>query len=954
MRPKNPDADLKRHIFILETELASCRRYNATIEQLLLESASKLGVQFFESMVIDLARHLQADCTLIGELVGQEKNRIRTISLCIDGRIRNNIDYDLSGTACKTAVNGGVCSFKKDVTALFPDDRLLKKMQSQAYVGIPLFSHDNAAIGIMAALFRNPLDDPRQAESILQIIAMRTANEIQRRQAEKALQESEERYRLLIENQTDMVVKVDPQGRFLFVSPSYCSTFGKDESELIGQYFMPLVHEDDRAKTAKAMERLQHPPYVAYLEQRAKTARGWRWLAWADTAILDGNNDISAIIGVGRDITDQKRAETHLRNNLQFMDTLLDTIPNPVFYKDAAGIYQGCNKAFATGILGLPKEDIIGKSLFDLAASIPEDLARIYHRQDLKLIEHPGHQFYEAEAQCADGTRRDFYFYKGVYSDSRGRAAGIVGLMLDITDLKKTKSELIESRTLFAAFMDHLPSLAFIKDTAGKYLYLNRACQDYYHQSPSERIGKTDFDLWPEAVARQIVSNDRQVMEDDEVYMGTEIVGEGENRQHHLTTKFPIYKDGRPRALGGIALDISERIRAEQDRSKLQLQLTQAQKMEAIGQLAGGIAHDFNNILSAILGYGELAQLEVEQDSPTKRYLDGIVKAGKRARDLVQQILFISRQEEHPKRPLLISTVVKEAVTLLRASLPTTIDIHTRIADNLKMVEADATQIHQVIMNLGANAGHALGKKGGRLEMSLENAHMDRSNAKRRKFLDHGWYVSLKITDDGIGIPPETLERIFEPYFTTKQKNEGTGLGLAVVHGIVENHGGRIEVQSAPGEGTTFEILFPVVEDTAPERIQSDRDLLRGSETVLLVDDEPAIADVGQKMLASLGYRVHKMTSSVEALTFFRSRASEIDLVLTDMTMPEMSGDQLSLEILKIRPDIPIVLCTGYSQHISESSARALGVRSFLRKPVQIKQLAESIRAAIDKAPGSV
>jgi CheY-like chemotaxis protein len=255
---------------------------------------------------------------------------------------------------------------------------------------------------------------------------------------------------------------------------------------------------------------------------------------------------------------------------------------------------------------------------------------------------------------------------------------------------------------------------------------------------------------------------------------------------------------------------------------------------------------------------------------------------------------------------------------------------------------------------LGANAGHALGKKGGRLEMSLENAHMDRSNAKRRKFLDHGWYVSLKITDDGIGIPPETLERIFEPYFTTKQKNEGTGLGLAVVHGIVENHGGRIEVQSAPGEGTTFEILFPVVEDTAPERIQSDRDLLRGSETVLLVDDEPAIADVGQKMLASLGYRVHKMTSSVEALTFFRSRASEIDLVLTDMTMPEMSGDQLSLEILKIRPDIPIVLCTGYSQHISESSARALGVRSFLKKPVQIKQLAESIRAALDKAPGSV
>ena len=522
--------------------------------------------------------------------------------------------------------------------------------------------------------------------------------------------------------------------------------------------------------------------------------------------------------------------------------------------------------------------------------------------------------------------------------------------MLDIADLKKTKTALLESQALFDAFMDHLPALAFMKNNAGEYIYLNRACHDFYQQAPSERIGKTDQALWPAEIARQIIAHDRQVMENGNVFMGTEIVGDGEKERHHLTTKFPIHREGVPKALGGIALDITDNVRSERDRDQLKSQLHQAQKMEAIGQLAGGIAHDFNNILSAILGYGELIQLEAEKNSATEKYIDGILEAGTRAKDLVEQILFFSRREEKSKHPILLSTIATEAIRLLRASLPTSIDIHTHSGRDLKMVNADVTQMHQLIMNLGTNAGHALSKNGGKLEIILKNVKLDQKTARESEFLPPGWYVKLMVKDNGIGIPPDDLMRIFEPYFTTKEKHEGTGLGLAVVHGIVESHNGKIGVKSAPGAGTVFEVLIPAVEDTIKTKIKKENELLRGNEKVLFIDDEIALVKVGQKMLSRLGYRVDSMTSSIKALDFFRKRASEIDIVITDMTMPEMSGDQLSAELLKIRPDIPIILCTGYNQHISERRAKKIGVQAFMKKPFQIKELAQVIRDVLDGA----
>lgn len=946
MPEENKIQALQSKIKALEKQLQGYKYYKRTVDSLLKGGSAKVGKQYLEAIVGDLAYHLKADFTFIGELVGENKDKIKTVSLFTDGQIANNIEYDLKDTPCANVVGRSVCSYTSGVCERFPKDTLLKEMGVDAYVGIPLYAYNQEPIGIMVSLFRRPIDNPQMAESVMQIFALRTANELEHRHTEAALKTSEERYRLLIENQTDMVVKVDTQGRFLFVSPSYCVTFGRTEQELLANSFMPLVHEKDRSQAAQAMEKLKQPPYTAYLEQRAKTAHGWRWLAWADTAVLDDKGNITSIIGVGRDITEQKQAELALRDNLQFMDTLIDTIPSPVFYKDAHGIYQGCNKAFSDLIIGLPKHDIVGKSIFDLPQAIPANLAEIYHDHDLKLINAPENQFYEAQVKCADDIMRDFYFFKAVYFDSGG-AAGIVGLMLDITDLKKTKTKLLESKALFDAFMEHLPALAFIKDEKGEYIYLNKACKTYLNEAPQQRIGKTDMELWPEPVAGTIVENDRRVMDTGQPFLGIENVIVGNNEKQHMTAKFPIKGKGGSRALAGIAFDISDQVQAEKEREYLKEQLHQVQKIEAIGQLAGGIAHDFNNILSAITGYGELAKLEVDRRGQIGKYIDGILKAAFRARDLVKQILYFSRKEGHLKKPVLVSQILKEAVTLLRASLPTTIDIQCQIARDLFVINADSTQIHQIIMNLGSNAAHALAPNGGTLAFTLENCQLFSEAANSEMNLEPGRYLRLTVRDDGPGIPDAVKDRMFEPYFTTKEKEEGTGLGLAVVHGIVEVHKGAVTVTSAPGRGTAFDIYLPAIDDEIFPSDDQFGDLPRGNGRILMVDDEEALLDIVKDSLTNLGYSVDVMKSSLEALHFFNKNRSTIDLVITDLTMPKMTGEQLSKEILKSRHDIPIILCSGYNDRPPKADIYELGVVTFLQKPFQIKELVHCIREVI-------
>jgi nitrogen-specific signal transduction histidine kinase len=382
----------------------------------------------------------------------------------------------------------------------------------------------------------------------------------------------------------------------------------------------------------------------------------------------------------------------------------------------------------------------------------------------------------------------------------------------------------------------------------------------------------------------------------------------------------------------------------------LEKELRQAQKMESIGTLAGGIAHDFNNILAAIMGYTEMARTRIAEDDPLRRNLDQVFKAGLRAKDLVRQILTFSRQAEQERKPLQICTIVNEALKLLRSSLPSTIEIKFKndLGPAGGIVMADPTQIHQVLLNLCTNAAHAMRAKGGTLSVELSEIE-DASLLTGQPDLMLGTYVCLRVSDTGHGMETSTMERIFDPYFTTKGLGEGTGLGLSVVQGIVKSHGGTINVKSTQGKGTCFCVLLPAIEqETAPE-VEQAPPLLLGKERILFVDDEQALADLGKEILETLGYNVTIKTRSREALEAFRADPNAFDLVITDMTMPELTGRDLARELMAIRSSIPVILCTGFSDQINAEQAENNGICGFLMKPYAISAIARTIREALER-----
>ncbi len=385
---------------------------------------------------------------------------------------------------------------------------------------------------------------------------------------------------------------------------------------------------------------------------------------------------------------------------------------------------------------------------------------------------------------------------------------------------------------------------------------------------------------------------------------------------------------------------------------KMEERLRQGQKLEAIGTLAGGIAHDFNNILSAIIGYSELALMKLAADSEICSDIKEVLTAGNRAKRLVGQILTFSRQNKEEKRPVQVSLIAQEALKLLRSSLPATIDIRKNIQSHA-LVLSDPTQLHQIFMNLCTNSAHAMRGKGGILEVTLSDQEIDSNFVSAHPGIQPGTYLKLTVSDTGHGIPSEIMDSIFDPFFTTKDKGAGTGLGLSVVHGIVEGCGGTMTVYSEPDQGTTFNLFFPIIETTLEEKPEKYTIIPTGTEHILFVDDEKPICDLARQVLALLGYVVEIRTSSIEALALFKSKPGHFDLVITDMTMPQMTGDALARKLMTIRPDIPVIICTGFSENITQEKATTMGLKAFLMKPLLKEEMAHTIRRVLDEAKGS-
>jgi PAS domain S-box-containing protein len=538
-----------------------------------------------------------------------------------------------------------------------------------------------------------------------------------------------------------------------------------------------------------------------------------------------------------------------------------------------------------------------------------------------------------------------------MWAEDTSSLLNIVGqVFTNALENKKNRQALHESeerlRTVFETFPD---SVVISRTEDGRCVDVNSAFTRLTGWTRNEVVGKVaaDFNIWHDPQER-------------EKLIAT-IARHG--RIENLEAKFQL-KDGsvitalmsavliklrdKPHMLT-LTRDISELKSAQEEREQLKTQLIQAQKMEAIGTLAGGIAHDFNNILGAIIGYAEMALYDTREDTMEHYNIEQVLKAGHRAKDLVKQILAFSRKSEQDKTVISSALIIKEVLKLLRASLPTTIEIKQNIQSNVDPIFADPTQIHQVIMNLCTNSGHAMSDTGGILQISLNNFELTAQGTSQYPELNPGPYVKLSISDTGHGMDAATLNRIFDPYFTTKEQDKGTGMGLAVVHGIVKGHGGGIHVQSAPGEGTCFDILFPIMGQQVISETEELKTLPTGSEHILLVDDEDILIDLGTNMLKKLGYQVEALTQPVNALEIFRAEPNKFDLVISDMTMPNMTGDILATELMKIRPDIPVIICTGYSERIDDPRAQELGLKGLIMKPFTIRSLSKTVRNALDQ-----
>jgi len=515
-------------------------------------------------------------------------------------------------------------------------------------------------------------------------------------------------------------------------------------------------------------------------------------------------------------------------------------------------------------------------------------------------------------------------------------------------DIKRLQKLLEQKARELEIMLDSTPGMIFYKDLEQNIIRANREFAKIAGLPVQKIVGKKYSDVFPEYKEDGLKKDLDVIQKGKPLLNQKESINTIKGKRQIRIERVP-YKDINNKVTGiiGFALDVTDLEKAEEEKRKLEAQLQRGQKMETIGTMAGGIAHDFNNILGTIMGFTEISLCNAEKDTELYDNLQQVLQAVGRARDLIKQILTFSRQTARERKPVQVKLIVDEVLRLLRASLPSTIKIHGDIQSDA-LVLADPTQIHQILMNLCTNAGHAMRDEGGVLEVKLVDVDLDADNTVCHSDVKPGGAINLTVRDTGCGMPQQVLDRIFDPFFTTKETGEGTGMGLSVVHGIVRTMKGTITVDSEPGHGSTFKVYFPVIEKRLEPQVGDVEVVPTGNERILFVDDEPALAYIGKQTLGTLGYDVTTCTSSIEALELFKTRPDRFDLVITDMTMPNMTGDNLAEELIRIRPEIRVILCTGYSAKVNEQQAMALGIRAFVWKPLMKREIAKTIRKVLD------
>ncbi len=805
-----------------------------------------------------------------------------------------------------------------------------------------------------------PLDIETHARSVgryLHVVSFpaggrRFANIIEditkRRIAEDALRDSEERYRSLFNNMTEGFalheIVTDETGRpcdyrFLDVNPAFERLTGLRRPDIMGRRVLEVLQNlepywiETFGRVTLTGEPITFERYYPAPLNR-----------WYEVHAFRPAPRQFAVVFI--DITWRKRTEEALSESEKRHERTqeiahlgsweLDRLADRLTWSDE--VYR---------IFGLIPKDFAATYEAFLAAVHPDDRAAV---DDAYISsQRDGRDTYEIEHRV---VRRDTGEVRIVHEkcehfrDASGRIVRSVGMVHDITERKSAESLRLvlaeQERLRLGAAVEQASEAVIMADPDGRVLYVNAAFETINGRDKAAAVGGSYFDL---------VAGDPRLAE-----MKT-AVARGEAWHCRVARLRP---DDRPielevtiSSVKGPSGELIGVLITERDVTQevlLQAQVRQTQKMEALGTLAGGIAHDFNNILLPIMINTELVLSEEKEDAPAARRLSQVLDAARRGKDMVRQIIAFSQQREQDRKPIEIAPVVRETLKLLRISIPKNIEIVERIKAGSAVVEADPTQVQQVLMNLCNNAAHAMREKGGTLEIGLSETVLKAGTDLPFPDVKPGAYILLSLKDSGQGIPPEIMPRIFEPFFTTKNKGEGTGMGLAMVHGIVKSHGGAITVASNVGKGSEFTVYLPRVSGEVAEARESRAPLPKGTERILFVDDEDIQVRAMTKLLEHLGYRVLGFTDAVEALEAFRTEPGAFDLAIMDQTMPRLSGGELARELLLIKPGLRIILCSGYSETFDEGQALAMGIRAFIMKPFSAMEIAESIRRVLAAA----
>ncbi len=774
----------------------------------------------------------------------------------------------------------------------------------------------------------------------------------ERKQAEEELKRSNDQltvFKQFAEESNQGMGWADLEGRIVYINSTLSHMFGVQKPEdvygkLVQSTFYPESIEK-RLKEVIFPTVIKEGKWQGESEIRTEDEKS---IPTYESLFVIKDKDRNPLYfgNVLSDITERKQAEEALRESENRYNALFTGITDAILAHHITddglpGSFIEVND-IACCMLGYTRDELIGMGISDIDA--PESTVDTHNIvEELKA----GQDVLFEQILVAKDKRRIPVEVHAQVFDFRGSPA-VFSTVRDITDRKLAEEALLSEKWLVDEYINSLPGLFYVFDE-NQLVKWNKEWERVSGYSADEISQMYGTDLFEGLDKTIIADRMMKVFVDGIADAEAEIVTKQGKRIPYYFTGLRKEFSGKPH-LVGLGIDITARKRAEEEKAKLEAQLRQAHKIEAIGTLAGGIAHDFNNILGIIVGNTELSLGDVPKWNPAYQYLKEVQKACLRARDVVRQLLSFSRKSEQQKMPVMIAPIIKETSMLLRASIPSNIDIRYNIPDDPGNIMADPTQIHQVVLNLCTNAADAIAGQDGVLEISLDSTALDEKAAAQHEDLAPGPYVRLSVSDNGQGIGPSEIARIFDPYFTTKEVGKGTGLGLSVVHGIVKSHKGEIKVHSAPGKGTTFVIFFPMVEEEAEKPPAVREKPPRGNERILFVDDEDAMAKLGKKGLERLGYLVTAATSARKAIALFRADPDGFDLVISDMTMPEMTGDKLAKEIMETRPGMPVILCTGYSEHITEDKARDMGISAFVMKPVLGKEMAVTIRQVLGNA----